>query len=152
MGKLEGYHLVLLIVAYIATLEREGKKIDTVIQERVPGVLAKVPYLEYGIIASALMLGSSEHAILIWTLTSGYKGLMALISDEQMKPSFFAPSMIIAGLLVSLYDGTLSRSNMMMSYALVTVILIMLVASQKTTTKNVVEDSVLAHLIFYFTK
>ena len=152
MGKLQGYHLVLLVLAYFATLKRDDAKIDATIQERVPGIFAKVPYLEYALVAGSIFLPSSEHVLLIWTLASGYKGALALSSDAELQPSYLAPSILIAGLLVSIYDGTLARTNLVLGYMCIAVVLVLLISAQKTNAKNVIEDVTLAHLLFYFTK
>ena len=152
MGKLQGYHLVLLVLAYLATMERDGLKIDEQISGKVPSILDKVPYIEYAIIGASLFLGSSEHALLIWTLASGYKGLQALTSNTRLQGSHLAPAMIVAALLVSIYDGTIPRSSIVMGYAGVVAVLLLLVSAKKTDARHVIEDVVMAHLLFYFTK
>lgn len=153
MKKLQGYHLTLFVLAYIASVGTYPLSIDSNIRQKVPSILSTIPYAEHILAAAAFFAtGASEHALLIWSMVCGYKGLKALAGKRSVRGSVFFPSLMCASMLAGVYNGTIPKESIWIAYTGLGVANVLLIASQKTDSDNAIEDLTLSHLIFYFTK
>uniref|UniRef100_A0A6C0F714 Uncharacterized protein n=1 Tax=viral metagenome TaxID=1070528 RepID=A0A6C0F714_9ZZZZ len=152
MEKLQGYHLILLLLAYYSSIKEQEFKIDTVISEKVPDILSKIPYIEYLTLLLLFLLKNSELGLFIWILVTSYKALRNILNDTKTKLTNYIPSIICIAMLVSIYDGTISKQHLILSYGCMMLIYMLFISSKKTTASNILEDIVLSHLIFYFAK
>lgn len=153
MKKLQGYHLTLFVLAYAASVGTYPLSIDASIRQKVPSALSAVPYAEHVLAAAAFFAtGASEHALLIWSMVCGYKGVKALAGKRSVRGSVFLPSLMCASMLAGIYSGAIPKERIWIAYAALAVANVLLIASHKTDADDAIEDLTLSHLIFYFTK
>jgi hypothetical protein len=153
MGKLEGYNLIPFLFAYLILYQNASLDIDKEITNRVPNVFAKIPYIELVAVPLLFLSCDVEQTMLIWSYILLYK-TTKMISDSQEKkiPSRFVPSLLLASLLVCLYKREEYRKHIVAIYGGVVLFCVLWIASGKTTFSDIVDDGILTHLIFYFTK
>ena len=153
MGKLEGYNLIPFLFAYLILYQKVSLDVDKEISNRVPNVFTKIPYVELVTVPLLFLSCDVEQTLLIWSYMSLYKTTKMLGENEENKtPSRFVPSLFYATMLVCLYKREEYRKHIVGIYAIAVILSVLWIASGKTSFADIVDDGVLSHLIFYFTK
>ena len=148
------YHLIPFIFAYYSLCCKLEKDI-------------KVPYIEslnsktlvyimfiplLALIFGGVSSGVVEQYAVLCSYVIGAKSLKYLVSKKQVSLNKYVSATTLAGILIMIYTNPFVRQNLFLFYFLYIALCLQLVGKEVNTLSEIIDDVVLCHLAFYFTK
>lgn len=148
MKNLESYHILGFILAYIS-LYNNFKLPETSlsISNNVYNLIALAPFF---IFASQADANNLEQLILVLSYASTIKALGNLFdSSKPLKLENYTHMVFIISLLMLIYN---EKINLNVAYAVMIAFCIGSIASKKNNVQVCLNDIIIIHLLFFFTK
>lgn len=145
-------HLIGFILTYIAFFVSKQSKVYLTIKQFEN-------FNEYIIFMISLLpvffvhnMNGVDHIFRILSFCSGYISLKNIINGEKSKIKDYIHSVFLTGMLVSIYNNSILRKYTLLLYVLYATYIALLTSNKLQDLSTLMNDSILTHLIFFFTK
>ena len=148
MKSLESYHILGFVLAYLSLYNNYKLPETTLsISKNVYNMIALAPFL---IFASQADANNLEQLILVLSYASTVKALGNIFdTSTPLKLESYTHMIFVISLLMLIYNG---KININVAYAMMIAFSIGSIATQKNSVQFCVNDMILIHLLFFFTK
>ena len=148
------YHLLAFLVTYYAVTRTSREKL------KVPALPITLPkYTEYALCALPLLstlnsgnTDSVEQLVVVLSYLFVIRAMKSLASGSEHTIEELLLPVFISGVIMTLYTNPELRRYMFLAYAVMIGYAALLLSKNKTTTDNVIDDFILSHLVFFFSK
>lgn len=162
MKKLEAFHFIAFALAFstINGYDYGDKSIKGILDENTPNVYEKTPkhtelflsILPLIYILSQQAPNAFEHNILIASYVIGFRAFKSIIAKEENQIGDYLAPFLNSALLVIIYYGMIDTKYIILIYGIILSYSISLVRADKTSISKVMDDFLLTHLVFFYTK
>lgn len=156
--------IVLLLALFVYVVQRKNKKPGPQVSDSVrdtieENVKVDLPwYVPYALVVVPLYLGYNhddfpkifEHGLVLWILFLAVRTLQLLNNPTSRGPVEFSSPAVNLMMLLYVYHGILERKSAYL-YTIAQAVTVLLL-KKSTTTSKLIDDTVLAHLLFYLFK
>ena len=148
MKNLESYHILGFLLAYVSLYNNyKLPNISLTVSNNVYNLIALAPLLVF---ASQADANSLEQLVLVLSYASAAKALGNMFDSSQpMKIENYTHMICIISVLMLIYNEKL---NVTAAYTMMTCFSVLSVLMQKNSVQFCVNDILLLHLLFFFTK
>jgi hypothetical protein len=144
-------HLIGFIVTYAAFFVKQRNPISLHIKEldRIPGLVAILLTL---IPVLFITNNGVEHLFKIISFVFGVVSVKHLLNASSPKTKEYAHSLCLSALLVTIYNRPHLKPYIIPMYISYLIAVLLLINKKASTMENVLVESILVHLLFFFTK
>ena len=144
-------YLIGFILTYVAFFVKKNESINNLEIEKFK--LSKTTL--YGLLLLPLLFitkNGIEHISKILSVVFGLISLTKIIKAESPGYREYIHSITLSSMLVSIYNNSLLKSNVIPSYIYYMLCSLLMTSNNVSNLSNIVSESLLIHLIFFFTK